>query len=90
MGFDFQFPLVDMAARSFPSLLQRCTPLLLIDKLFDLTCPVPEGAVTESNDGQEGIFAGGMVPNPVFAHIQSLCDIIHRQNGILLKLCIQE
>jgi hypothetical protein len=31
-----------------------------------------------------------MVPNPVFADIEPLSDIIHRQNGILLKLCIQE
>jgi hypothetical protein len=64
--------------------------LLLIDKLFNSACPVPESTVTESNDRQERIFAGGMVPDPVCTHVEPLSNFIRRQKGLLFQLCIQK
>lgn len=44
---------------------------MFFDEFFDLAGTIAKCPVAEANDWKKWGFTGGMIPNPVFSHIQT-------------------
>jgi hypothetical protein len=61
---------------------QRGQAFALIDKGFDGVRSISKRAVAHADDGKPRSLSGRVIPNPVFADIQSPSNVFDRQQRI--------
>ena len=59
--------------------------LALVDEIFDPACAVTQRPIAHADDRKEGMLRGGMIPNPVFGHVEAFCNVFRGQQRIMLR-----